>query len=86
MSGLDSIKHFDEGGTTGDVTAPEGAIQTTAPKATGIAGKIALDPTQTETILANMQQYIDERQSPMNLLRSILLVTFPPSQLLTGLR
>lgn len=49
--------------------APEaGAIQTTAPKATGITGKIALDPTQTESILANMQQYIDERNSPMNLL------------------
>lgn len=42
--------------------APEGAIQTTAPKSTGITGKIALDPTQTESILANMQQYIDERQ------------------------
>lgn len=44
----------------------EGAIQTTAPKSTGITGKIALDPTQTESILANMQRYIDERQSPMN--------------------
>ena len=43
-----------------------GAIQTTAPKATGITGKIALDPTQTESILANMQRYIDDRQGPMN--------------------
>jgi hypothetical protein len=44
----------------------EGAIQTTAPKSTGITGKIALDPTQTESILANMQRYIDERQNPMS--------------------
>ncbi len=43
-----------------------GAIQTTAPKATGITGKIALDPTQTESILANMQSYIDERQNPLS--------------------
>jgi len=59
MAGLDSIKHFDEGGEVG-------AIQTTAPKSTGITGKIALDPTQTESILANMQQYIDERNNPLN--------------------
>jgi hypothetical protein len=44
----------------------EGAIQTTAPKSTGITGKIALDPTQTESILANMQRYIDERQNPLS--------------------
>ena len=67
MSGLDSIKHFEDGGTTGEVvTSNAGAIQTTAPKATGITGKIALDPTQTESILANMQRYIDERQSPIS--------------------
>ena len=63
MAGLDSIKHFDNGG---DVVASQGAIQTTAPKSTGITGKIALDPTQTESILANMQSYIDERQNPLS--------------------
>jgi hypothetical protein len=67
MAGLDSIKHFENGGATGEVVTPSaGAIQTTAPKSTGITGKIALDPTQTESILANMQRYIDERQGPMN--------------------
>ena len=49
-----------------DVTPSEGAIQTTAPKSTGIAGKIALDPTQTEAILSNMQKYIDERENPVS--------------------
>ena len=49
-----------------ETTASAGAIQTTAPKSTGITGKISLDPTQTESILANMQKYIDERQSPIN--------------------
>lgn len=48
-----------------EAPAPTGAIQTTAPKATGITGKIALDPTQTESILANMQKYIDEREGFM---------------------
>ena len=48
-----------------ETPVPEGAIQTTAPKATGITGKIALDPTQTESILANMQKYIDEREGFM---------------------
>jgi hypothetical protein len=58
MPGLDTHTTTDE--------APQGAIQTTAPKSTGITGKIALDPTQTESILANMQQYIDERNNPLN--------------------
>lgn len=66
MAGLDNIKHFDEGGSTGEETTPQGAIQTTAPKSTGIAGKIALDPTQTEAILSNMQKYIDERSGGWN--------------------
>jgi hypothetical protein len=30
------------------------------------AGKIAMDPTQTEAILSKMQEYIDERSGPMN--------------------
>ena len=62
MAGLDSIKHFADGGDVEAATVSEGAIQTTAPKSTGITGKIALDPTQTEAILSNMQKYIDERQ------------------------
>ena len=71
MAGLD-IKHFKDGGGTGEETpaevAPvsEGAIQTKAPAATGITGKIALDPTQTEAILSNMQKYIDERSGGWN--------------------
>lgn len=70
MAGLDNIKHFADGGNTGEVDASQGAINATMDKTgkTSIAGKIALDPTQTESILANMQQYIDERNSPMNLL------------------
>jgi len=31
-----------------------------------LADKIALDPTQTDSILANMQKFIDERQGPIN--------------------
>ena len=31
-----------------------------------LADKIALDPTQTDSILENMQRFIDERQGPMN--------------------
>jgi hypothetical protein len=65
MAGLDSIKHFADGGDVEAAPVSEGAIQTTAPKSTGIAGKIALDPTQTEAILTNMQKYIDERQGFM---------------------
>ena len=60
MAGLDSIKRFDEGGSTAD------AVRIAAPKATGLTDKIAMDPAQTENILANMQKYIDERGGPMN--------------------
>lgn len=31
-----------------------------------LADKISLDPTQTDSILENMQRFIDERQGPMN--------------------
>jgi soluble lytic murein transglycosylase-like protein len=31
-----------------------------------LTDKIALDPTQTDSILQNMQRFIDERQGPMN--------------------
>lgn len=45
----------------------------TPPKSKGgfsIPGNVALDPTQTESILANMQRIIDERESPLNLFTS----------------
>ena len=65
MAGLDSIKHFDDGGEVG---TSQGAIQATMDKSgkTSVAGKIALDPTQTEAILTNMQKYIDERSGGWN--------------------
>lgn len=40
----------------------QGTIPFQPAKSTGLTGKLALDPTQTENILANMQKYIDERQ------------------------
>lgn len=49
------------------------SIPVTAPASkTGLTpkGTISLDPTQTESILSNMQRMIDERESPMNLLLS----------------
>jgi hypothetical protein len=60
MAGLDIIKKYADGG---EATSPSEnpVIQTTAPKNTGIVGKISLDPTQTETLLNNMQKYLDER-------------------------
>jgi len=60
MAGLDIIKKYADGG---EATSPSEnpVIQTTAPKSTGIVGKISLDPTQTETLLNNMQKYLDER-------------------------
>jgi hypothetical protein len=45
----------------------------TPPKSKGgfsIPGNVALDPTQTQSILANMQRIIDERESPLNLFTS----------------
>lgn len=43
----------------------------TPPKSKGgfsVPGNVSLDPTQTQSILANMQRIIDERESPLNLL------------------
>jgi hypothetical protein len=53
-----------------DQTQPAGGLQATADKSgkLSVAGKIALDPTQTAEILANMQSMIDQRQSPMSML------------------
>lgn len=50
----------------GGLSGPE--VKMSPPKGGGMTlqGKIALDPTQTESILANMQKLIDERNSPMN--------------------
>ena len=68
MAGLDNIKHFESGGSTGEVDTSQGAINATMDKTgkTSVAGKIALDPTQTEAILSNMQKYIDERSGGWN--------------------
>jgi len=60
MAGLDNIKHFEDGGTTGT----EGAIRYTPPKSTGITEKIALSADQTQGMLDNMQKLIAERESP----------------------
>jgi len=74
MAGLDSIKHFQDGGTAGEAIAASpvaeaGTISATLPQSkTGLSiqGKVALDPTQTEAILAKMQSFIDEREDPLN--------------------
>jgi len=70
MAGLDSIKHFDEGGTAGAAAAAVAAPLSSIPAETkngklNLSGKIALDPTQTEAILARMQSFIDEREDPL---------------------
>lgn len=50
----------------GALSGPQ--VKMASPKSGGMSvqGKIALDPTETESILANMQKIIDERNSPMN--------------------
>ena len=69
MAGLDHIKKFQAGGYTGvadaDQETPEAKIQTKAPAGSTIMGTIGMDPKQTEYILANMQKFIEERESPM---------------------
>lgn len=45
-----------------------GSILTSAPKSTGIKGDIPLGPDETEEILARMQAFIDQRESPLSLL------------------
>jgi hypothetical protein len=45
-----------------------GTYYANAPKATGITDKIALDSNETKEILARMQEFIDQRQSPLALL------------------
>jgi hypothetical protein len=51
---------------------PTGGLQATADKSgkLSVAGRVALDPTQTSSILANMQAMIDKRESPMAMLNS----------------
>ena len=51
---------------TGGLSGPQ--VKMAPPKGGGMSvqGRIALDPTQTESILSNMQKIIDERNSPMN--------------------
>lgn len=48
----------------------DASIPYTAPKSTGLTEKIALDPTQTEQLLGNMQRFLDERESPLSKLVS----------------
>jgi soluble lytic murein transglycosylase-like protein len=70
MAGLDSIKKYAAGSTvqaaplssTDTSSEAQGTIPYQPAKSTGIAEKVALDPTQTQDILANMQKYIDERE------------------------
>ena len=69
MAGLDSIKKFEGGGSTGDssYSAPDqtsGGIPGYDTK-TGTVGKIALSADATKDILANMQKYLDEREGFM---------------------
>jgi len=81
MAGLDTIKHYSDGetvssdsgatpsGATPSGTTPSGGTYyTTGPKSTGIVDKIALDSNETKEILARMQEFIDQRQSPLSLL------------------
>ena len=86
MAGLDSIKGFDEGGTTTDA----GTVSVKAPQTKGalsLQGNIALDPTQTESILANMQRIIEERESPLSKLmgglKDAYATTYGPSAMVT---
>lgn len=70
MSALDTIKNYNAGETVEADTsaaAPEvtGTYYANAPKSTGIADKLAVDATQTKEILARMQEFIDQRQSPL---------------------
>ena len=68
MAGLDSIRKYQVGGEVSTETPPSdgGAIPYKAPSSTGMMGTIAMDPKETAKILANMQKYIDERESPMS--------------------
>jgi len=58
MSGLDSIKGYEDGGEV-VVTPPNVKGQAT------ISGKVPLDPTETQNILESMQRLVDERTGPM---------------------
>jgi hypothetical protein len=73
MSALDTIKKYSTGDSvqsdTSEAPAPTSATYyANAPKSTGISDKIAVDATQTNEILARMQEFIDQRQSPFSLL------------------
>lgn len=55
--------------TTTDQEVPGEVVNIGAPKVKGgldIKGKIGLDPTETNKILAAMQEIVDERQGPLN--------------------
>ena len=66
MAGLDNIKHFEDGGSTSTPPTDAAILATQGKGGLNLSGKIALDPTQTNEILRNMQNIIDERSSPLN--------------------
>jgi hypothetical protein len=52
------------GGLDSVPATESGTILTTAPKNTGIKGDIPLDSDETKEILARMQEFLDQRESP----------------------
>ena len=68
MAGLDNIKKYQAGGDVSTETPPSesAGIPYKAPTSTGMMGTIAMDPKETAKILANMQNYIDEREGFMS--------------------
>ena len=58
MAGLDSIQKFEDGG--------EVTVKANAKNQPVVAGTTSLDPTQTDELLKNMQQMLDERTGAMS--------------------
>lgn len=87
MAGLDNIKGFDEGGTTTQTPGAQISLKGATVKGQpSIQGGIALDPTQTNEILQNMQRFIEERESPLNKLvgglKDAYATTYGPSAMI----
>lgn len=57
MAGLDSIQKYEDGG--------EVAVKANAKGQPVVAGTVPLDPTQTDALLKNMQEMLDQRTGPM---------------------
>ena len=64
MAGLDNIKKFQSGEAAGLENVGEQTGNIPTESATVAVGKNKYTPGQTEDILAKMQQYVDERESP----------------------